>query len=293
MTNTENLPAINSTLLPAAQEFQMFQTIANSAKKSGLYGGDEHKIFMILLSARELGVSPMLALNGGLWNIQGKVEISARLMNSLIRRAGHTMQITSTRTECTIVGMRADTKEVHTEVFTLEMAERAGIAKGNVWQKYAEDMLYARCMSRLARRLFPDVIGTSYVEGELRDHKESKEELQPMQYEEVNAYHNDRHPDSHHADTNNLPIPTKSVDSSPHAENNQNNQDEKNLALNQDQIDTLASYLPKITKKCKYNFFDFFGIKDESELYKIPADKYKGTINSFDLNIATQTSLPV
>jgi len=265
MTNTENLPAINSTLLPAAQEFQMFQTIANSAKKSGLYGGDEHKIFMILLSARELGVSPMLALNGGLWNIQGKVEISARLMNSLIRRAGHTMQITSTRTECTIVGMRADTKEVHTEIFTLEMAERAGIAKGNVWQKYAEDMLYARCMSRLARRLFPDVIGTSYVEGELREPRDNREELQPMPYEEVT--------------TNEVPIPINSVTAPP----------EKNLAINQEQIDTLASYMPKITQKCKYNFFDFFGIKDESELHKIPADKYKGTINSFDLNIASQS----
>ncbi len=273
MTNIENLPAINSTLLPAAQEFQMFQTIANSAKKSGLYGGDEHKIFMILLSARELGVSPMLALNGGLWNIQGKVEISARLMNSLIRRAGHTMQITSTRTECTIIGMRADTKEVHTEIFTLEMAERAGIAKGNVWQKYAEDMLYARCMSRLARRLFPDVIGTSYVEGELRDPKESKEELQPMAYEEVMPYQNDNH-----NDTNKLPIPTNSVISTP----------EKIVALNQEQIDTLASYMPRITQKCKYNFFDFFGIKDESELHKIPADKYKGTINNFNLNIESQ-----
>jgi len=274
MTNTENLPAINTTLLPAAQEFQMFQTIANSAKKSGLYGGDEHKIFMVLLAARELGISPMLALNGGIWNIQGKIEISARLMNSMIRRAGHTMQITSTRTECTIVGMRADTKEVHTEVFTLEMAERAGLASGNVWKKYPEDMLYNRCMSRLARRLFPDVIGTAYVENEIKDAKEiERQELLQAGYEEVTPCHDDNHNESHNA-----PISTKLVDASP----------EKNVALNQEQIDTLASYLPKITQKCKYNFFDFFGIKDATELYKIPAERYKGCINSFNLNINEQ-----
>ncbi len=89
----ENMPAIMTNLLPQAQEFQMYQTIARSAKASGLYGGDENKIFMVLLAARELGISPMLALNGGIWNIQGKIEISARLMNSMIRRAGHTMQI--------------------------------------------------------------------------------------------------------------------------------------------------------------------------------------------------------
>jgi len=66
------------------------------------------------------------------------------------------------------------------------------------------------------------------------------------------------------------------------------NSSEKEVALNQEQIDTLAFYLPRLTQKCKYNFFNFFGIKDETELHKIPADKYKGTINSFELNIEAQ-----
>jgi len=88
--------------------------------------------------------------------------------------------------------------------------------------------------------------------------------------------------------TNNLPIPTKSVDKSTCTEKLNNIQHENNLALNQEQIDTIASYLPKLTNKCKSNFFDFFGLKDETELYKIPADKYKGTINSFDLNLNSQ-----
>lgn len=271
---SNDLALINCNF-PSQIELQNISIIAKTANTSGLYSGlgGEAKIMMILLAAKELGIGPCIALNGGIWSIQGKIEISARLMNSMIRRAGHTMQITSTRTECTIVGMRADTKEMHTEIFTLEMAERAGIAKGNVWQKYAEDMLYARCMSRLARRLFPDVIGCAYVEGEIRESKQCKEELQPMPYEDVTPYQNDSHNESQ-----NVLMNPKLVDTPP----------EKNLALNQEQIDTLASYLPKLTSKCKSNFFDFFGIKDETELYKIPVDKYKGTINSFDLNIDSQ-----
>ncbi len=170
---TANTPTVqNGGLLPSQSEFNMFQVIANNAKKSGLYGGDESKIFMVLLAARELGISPMLALNGGIWNIQGKIEISARLMNAMIRRGGHTMKIVSTSTECTITGKRIDTGEEHTETFTMAMAEKAGLSKSNVWQKYAEDMLYNRCMSRLARRLFPDVIGTAYVEGEVKEAKD-------------------------------------------------------------------------------------------------------------------------
>lgn len=184
--SNENLPALNNNLLPAAQEFQMFQTIARSAKNSGLYGGDENKIFMVMLAARELGIPPMLALNGGIWNIQGKIEISARLMNSMIRRGGHIMKITSTAKECVITGKRCDTGEEHTETFTIEMAAIAGLSSGNVWKKYPEDMLYNRCMSRLARRLFPDVIGTAYVEGEIKEAKEvEKQELQQAQYEDV------------------------------------------------------------------------------------------------------------
>lgn len=188
MNQNENTPAISTGLLPTQGEFAMFQTIARSAKASGLYGGDENKIFMVMLAARELGISPLLALNGGIWNIQGKIEISARLMCGMIRRAGHTMEIKGSNTECSIKGKRADNGDKHIEVFTIEMAKRAGLDKSNVWQKYAEDMLYSRCMSRLARRLFPDVIGTAYVEGEIKDSKEpiTKEpELQDVDCQDV------------------------------------------------------------------------------------------------------------
>jgi hypothetical protein len=167
------------------QEFQMFQVIAKNAQDSGLYAGvgQQAKIFMILLAARELGIPPMLALNGGIWNIQGKIEISARLMSSLIRRAGHKLEIKSTDKFCTIRGIRKDTGEDHEETFTWAMAEKAGLTQGNVWKKYPEDMLYNRCISRIGRRLFADVIGTAYVEGELSGTNEKP--LQQADCEEV------------------------------------------------------------------------------------------------------------
>lgn len=184
---TDNLPTNmpTSSALPSAQEFQMFQVIAKNAQDSGLYGGvgQAAKIFMILLSARELGVSPMLALNGGIWNINGRVEISARLMSSMIRRAGHKMSIKSTDKECEIKGTRSDTGEEHTEIFTWEMATKAGLTGKDVWKKYPEDMLFNRCLSRLARRLFPDVIGAAYVEGEI---SQLKDEQLPQADCEVN-----------------------------------------------------------------------------------------------------------
>jgi hypothetical protein len=197
---TDNLPSMKMAndghglsmqthnLLPSKDEMDMFMTIAKNAHDSGLYTGvgGQAKLFMVLLSARELGISPLAALNGGIWNIQGKVELSARLMNSMIRRAGHKMKIHSTGVECVITGIRSDTGEQHTEIFNWEMAVKAGLAGGNVWKKYPEDMLYNRCMSRLARRLFPDVIGTAYVEGEIRDTPiNARNSFEKAEYEDV------------------------------------------------------------------------------------------------------------
>src|SRR5580693_6638753 len=94
MNTTENVPSIS--VLPNVQEFQMYQTIAKNAQDSGLYTGNlgaSAKIFMILLAGRELGISPMVALNGGIYIVNGMTTISARLMNSMIRRNGHTMKI--------------------------------------------------------------------------------------------------------------------------------------------------------------------------------------------------------
>jgi len=160
-----------SEIIPSKHEMEVFNQMAQAASKSPIYkrwGGFEG-ILMILLTARELGLPPMMSLNGGINNILGKIELSARSMNGLIRRAGHqVITITSGDTICTLKGVRADTKEEMEVSFFIEEAKKMGLLKqGSAWEKTPNDMLYARALSRLARRLFPDVIGTCYVEGEI------------------------------------------------------------------------------------------------------------------------------
>src|SRR2546429_1423283 len=171
---SENTLTIKQSYIPHENELQILQVVARNAASSGLYtnSGSEQKIFMILLAAKELRIPPMQALNGGIWNIQGKIEISARLMNAMIRRAGHSIGVKHCdSTKCVIEGKRADNGDTFVAQFTIEDATKAGISNRANWKSYAEDMLYARAMSRLARRLFPDIIGTAYVEGEIRDAK--------------------------------------------------------------------------------------------------------------------------
>lgn len=170
----ENAIVQKTPYLPSEGEFQSLQFMARNAASSGLYGnvGSEQKILMVLLYASELGISPMQALNGGIWNIQGKIEISARLMNSMIRRAGHSINILKCDEKiCVIEGRRCDNGDSFSAQFTIEDAVKAGISTRQNWKAYPEDMLYSRALSRLGRRLFPDIIGMAYVEGEIKDAK--------------------------------------------------------------------------------------------------------------------------
>lgn len=169
----DNAPAVRqNNLIPSDHEMTVFNVMAKSAMDSKMYKGigDMSGIMMVMLAARELGISPVMALNGGLNIINGKTEISARMMNALIRRAGHSIKILeSTETSCKLAGTRADNGDTAEASYTLAEAQKAGLVKpGGGWTKNPKDMCFARALSRLARQLFADVIGTGYVEGEIQ-----------------------------------------------------------------------------------------------------------------------------
>ncbi len=172
-TTTAVTPTVNTLGVPSAQELMVYQTWAKTAVDSQMYRGigKESGVMMIMLAAREFGIGPAQALNGGLKIIEGNVVLSARIMDALIRRAKHSMKIVeSTATKCVIYGKRRDTGDDHTAEFTIEEAKLAGLVREKSgWAKYPKDMCYARALTRLARELFPDVIGIGYIEGEIEE----------------------------------------------------------------------------------------------------------------------------
>ncbi len=125
-------------------------------------------VFAILQKAKSIGIDPLDALNGGMYFVNGKVELSANTMNFLIRQAGHSIikDEKSNKDICILRGKRADNGDTFTCSFSIADAKQAGIYK-NVWQSYPEDMLFARALTRLARQLFPDVCKGCYIEGEI------------------------------------------------------------------------------------------------------------------------------
>lgn len=165
-----------TSLIPTVHEMQAIEAICKYAVDSKYFQslGGFPGVMCIALYAREIGVPTMTAIMGGFSNVQGKITMSADLMHSLLRSNGVRLKIVqSDETRCEIYGKRNDTGDEYTSVYTIENARKAGLVKaGGAYEKNTSDMLFARCISRLRRRLAPDIATRSYVEGELDDDRE-------------------------------------------------------------------------------------------------------------------------
>lgn len=144
--------------------------------------GKPDQVLAIIMYGAELGIGPMQALQQ-INFIEGKPATSPELMRALIRKAGHKLNIKSTRTECVIDAERGDTGEMGSSDFTLDDAVIAGLCtvdqdgrvrarssqgKALPWEKYTKDLLLARATSRIARMMFSDVVaGMSYTPEEV------------------------------------------------------------------------------------------------------------------------------
>lgn len=180
---------LHPSVAPSSHEMSVYQTMAKQAANSKMYRGigDENGLIVIMLAARELGIPPLQALNGGLHLIQGKVEISARMMSALIRKGGHSITVKECSDEvCVLVGKRADNGDQATVEYSFEEAKTAGLVKkGGGWEKHTKDMLFARALSRLSRQLFSDVVGVGYVEGEISKSDAKPSQIAPEELQEA------------------------------------------------------------------------------------------------------------
>lgn len=123
----------------------------------------------IMLKGRELGIPAMQAFSH-IHIIQGKPTISAELMLALIYKNCPEAKIEYIRYEadgCTIKATRPGHAPA---VFTFDHndAKNAQLLGKDNWQKYARAMYRSRCISEMARSVFPDcLMGCSYTPEEL------------------------------------------------------------------------------------------------------------------------------
>lgn len=122
-----------------------------------------------IMAGQELGLAPFTAMKG-INIIDGKPELSAGLMGSLIKNSGkYDYRVKDWTSEgCTVTILQND-KEVGSATFNTEDATTAGLINKNNWKSHPKAMYFARALSMAARTYCPEVLGggSVYVEGEL------------------------------------------------------------------------------------------------------------------------------
>lgn len=177
--------------MPSRQEYASMLEIAERICRTEFVPRDFRNrpdaVLASIMTGRELGIGPMQALKD-ISIIDGRPALSASLMMALMRKGG----VVVLESECTsqlarITARRSDTGETMTVEWTYADAEKirqkgkALTAKDN-WVNYPADMLWARCVGRLARRLAPDILGgMGYSAEEVADFDFGESSAPPQQ----------------------------------------------------------------------------------------------------------------
>ena len=135
--------------------------------------GTPQAVLSTMLLGRELGMPAMGALRS-VHIIEGKHSLSADLMVALVLKSGmaeYFQVVESTDTICTFETKRKGAPQPQRLSYTIDDAEKAGIARKGNWAKMPKQMLRARAKSELARLEYPDLLAGLYTPEELRDAK--------------------------------------------------------------------------------------------------------------------------
>lgn len=109
--------------------------------------------------AKSINLSPMVAITS-LQVISGKPTLSADMIATLVRKAGHTLRVSGDDMEATATITRCDDPEfTFKAVWNRKRAERAGLLNKGTWRQYPEAMLRARAITEVARMGAQDALG--------------------------------------------------------------------------------------------------------------------------------------
>lgn len=155
------------------QQFDLIERQCQMLAKSDLcpdaYRHKPANVFFAAMEGHKFGWDPITALHR-IYVVGSRPTLTAEAMLGIVRRCGHKVTITGDDRRAVASGLRGDTGETHSAVFTVEMADRAGLRtrKGGPWHQYPDIMLQWRAITKLCRFLFSDVLlGMVYTPDEV------------------------------------------------------------------------------------------------------------------------------
>jgi hypothetical protein len=155
----------SSTLSLQVSSVDDLARLARVFAASGLFGRAGNQETQVaecairLMAGMEAGFSPFASATG-VHIINGRPAFSANLLAQAVRRhPDYDYRVMEkTATACRIKFLSRG-EVLGEELFTIEMAERAGLLKNPTWRSYPEAMLFSRALTAGMRTHCPDALG--------------------------------------------------------------------------------------------------------------------------------------
>lgn len=154
-------------------------TLGNVLARSGFFADsrDAAQAAVKVMAGQELGFGPVASMTG-IYIVKGRVTLSANLMAAAIRNSRRydfrVREHTDKTCRIEFYGPKLDgpgMEQLGASEFTMNDAQKAGLAGSEAYRKFPRNMLYARALSNGAKWYCPDVFGggPAYTPDELTD----------------------------------------------------------------------------------------------------------------------------
>ena len=141
------------------------QTAANAMHASGYFGDvkSQAQAMVKVMAGAEIGLPPFASMSG-IHIVNGKPTLGANLIATLVKNdPRYDYRVKRSDNEACVLTWYEGGKPVGESMFTIQEANAAGLTSKQTWKAYASDMLFARALTRGARRYAPGIFGGAPV----------------------------------------------------------------------------------------------------------------------------------
>lgn len=155
----------NALTVYESGNFELMQRTAQAMVTSGFFKDtrDLSQAIVKVMAGAELGLPPFASMTG-INIIQGKPALGSNVIATLVKNSGrYDYRIKQCDEKAAVLTWYENGQAIGESAFNIEEANRAGLTGKDNWKKYPSDMLFARAVSRGARRFAPGIFGGSPV----------------------------------------------------------------------------------------------------------------------------------
>lgn len=151
--------------LAVYEQFDTLQRVSMALYKSGYFkdATSEAQVIVKVLAGAELGLPPFASV-AGIHIVQGRPVLGANVIATLVKNdPRYDYRVKQADDAACILTWYENGHPVGEAGYTMKEAAAAGLTGKDNWKKYPSDMLFARAISRGARRYAPGIFGGAPV----------------------------------------------------------------------------------------------------------------------------------